>query len=405
MRPSRDTGCDLWQTVSFTKVPMSNPGKESSDKSRDKALGGASRTPYLSSTSHARATRHLLRPQQLRESMAISAPPSMRIALIAAFQVALAVLIALTVTYLSPRPDLVGFPALGALAALFGRFHSLPDRRRIVFMAGTLLVLGVFIPSLVSWLGASRTVMVLMLALVAGGSTIAASAWRLGGPGAVIIVFAAGAALGQAESLQVLVERTLGTAFGAVVAWIVCAVTDHWRDQSAAGFADANVPPFRNQVIAGLRIAVGAAVAALIAHAAGWQHPSWAAIGATAVMQGTHLHIAMNRALQRMAGTVLGSLLAWAVLAYDPSFWALMAAIVVFQFVTEIIIGFNYAFVQVTVTPMALLMTHLASPSSADMPVERVLETVLGAVIGILIAVLLSSIDDRVYLLKRGRGE
>lgn len=325
--------------------------------------------------------------------------------MIAAFQVTLAVLVALTATHLSPRPDLVGFPALGALAALFGRFNSLPDRRRIVFVAGALLVLGVLVPSMASWLGAPQVVMVLMLALVAGGSTIAASSWRLGGPGAVIIVFAAGAALGQVDSLQVVLERTLGTLFGAAVAWIVCAATDHWRDQPAAGLAGTKVPPFRHQVIAGARIAVGAAVAALIAHAAGWQHPSWAAIGATAVMQGSHLHIAMNRAVQRMAGTVLGSLLAWAVLAYDPSFWLVMAAIVIFQFVTEIIIGFNYAFAQVTVTPMALLMTRLASPGSANMPVERVLETVLGAVIGILIAVLLSSIDDRVYLMKRGRGE
>lgn len=320
--------------------------------------------------------------------------------MIAAFQVALAVLIALTVTHLSPRPDLVGFPALGALAALFGRFDSLPDRRRIVFVAGAMLILAVFIPSMASWLGAPQVVMVLMLALVAGASTIAASSWRLGGPGAVIIVFAAGAALGHVDSFQVVLERVLGTLFGAVIAWIVCAATDRWRDQPA-GLASASVPLFRNQVIAGARIAAGAAAAALIAHAAGWEHPSWAAIGATAVMQGSHLHIAMNRALQRTAGTVLGSLLAWAVLAYDPSFWTVMAAIVIFQFVTEIIIGFNYAFAQITVTPMALLMTHLASPGSTNMPVERILETVLGAVIGILIAVLLSSIDDRVYLMKR----
>src|SRR5690606_25975131 len=60
----------------------------------------------------------------------------------------------------------------------------------------------------------------------------------------------------------------------------------------------------------------------------------------------------------------------------------------------------------ITITPMALLMTHLAAPmGSSNMPVERVLETVLGAVIGILIAILLSSIDDRAYLWKRSRGE
>ena len=35
--------------------------------------------------------------------------------------------------------------------------------------------------------------------------------------------------------------------------------------------------------------------------------------------------------------------------------------------------GYNYALGQITVTPMALLMTYLASPTvAASMPVERV---------------------------------
>src|SRR5690606_14215365 len=121
---------------------MSNARKEPPSGNRD-----ASRTPCPPGASHVMATRHLLRPEQLRESMTISSPPSMQIAFIAAFQVALAVMIALTVTYLSPRPDLVGFPALGALAALFGRFNRLPGRRGSVFLAGVLLVVGGFIPS------------------------------------------------------------------------------------------------------------------------------------------------------------------------------------------------------------------------------------------------------------------
>jgi uncharacterized membrane protein YccC len=79
----------------------------------------------------------------------------------------------------------------------------------------------------------------------------------------------------------------------------------------------------------------------------------------------------------------------------------LVAAIVIFQFITEMVIGYNYALGQVTVTPMALLMTYLASPATAvDMPVERVLDTLLGAALGIVFAVIFSTVDDRVYLAK-----
>src|SRR5690606_33748592 len=105
---------------------------------------------------------------------------------------------------------------------------------------------------------------------------VMASAWKLGGPGAVIIVFAAGAALGRVDSFDVVLDRTLATAFGAAIAWVVCALTDTWRDQAPATVPVPQAAPLRNQLIAGGRIALGAAAAALIAHAAGWQHPSWA---------------------------------------------------------------------------------------------------------------------------------
>lgn len=163
-------------------------------------------------------------------------------------------------------------------------------------------------------------------------------------------------------------------------------------------------PPLPHQLLAAARCGLAVAAAALIAHAAGWQYPAWAAIGALAVMQGTHLHITFNRALQRMAGTIVGSFIAWAILAQQPSFWAIIGLIVVFQFITEVVIGYNYAFGQVTITPMALLMTYLVAPAAgANMPVERVLDTILGATLGIIFAIVFSTVDDRAYLTRRAR--
>ena len=77
-----------------------------------------------------------------------------------------------------------------------------------------------------------------------------------------------------------------------------------------------------------------------------------------------------------------------------------VAWIALFQFSTEVLMGFNYALGQLTVTPMALLMTYLASPVHATqhLPLARVMDTVLGAVLGILFAVILSSVDDRKHL-------
>lgn len=358
------------------------------------------------SASRKHSASHLLSRQQLQQSLVVSAPPSVKIASIAGFQAALAILVALTTAHFSPWPELVGFPALGALAALFGRYASLQARRRIVMICGILLVAGVFIPSLASYAGASPWAMVLLLALSAGLYTLAVSQWGLtGGPGAVIFVFAVGAVLGPVDTLGSVLERTAATAWGSALAWLVCALTDRLRPQDAAPPKPAPAPPLQplpHRLVVASRITVGAAIAALISYWSGWQYPAWAAIGATAVMQGAHLHLTMNRSLQRMAGTVIGACIVWAILAQDPSFWYVAAAVVFFQFITEVTIGYNYALGQITITPMALLMTHLAAPvANSNMPVERVLDTIVGAAIGIVFAVIFSTVDDRVYLERR----
>ena len=60
-------------------------------------------------------------------------------------------------------------------------------------------------------------------------------------------------------------------------------------------------------------------------------------------------------------------------------------------------IGANYALGQALVTPMALLMSHLAAPQAdaAAMAPERVLDTLLGVSLGMLAALVFSTLDDR----------
>ncbi|PWC38931.1 FUSC family protein [Azospirillum sp. TSO22-1] len=351
--------------------------------------------------SRRKTARHLLTRRQLREVMALTPQPSFRIALIAGAQAALSVLAATLLIGASPWSHLIGFPALGALASLFGRYAPARRRATIVTVCAALLTGGVLLSSLASWAGASPAEQLLLLALIAGGATLAIAHWRLGVPGAIIVTFASAGALGPAASWHVVAEQTLATAAGGVVAWVVCRMTDRLRSAELDGLTVPSAPhrPFGHEVIAAGRIAAGTATAALIAQAVGWPHPSWAAIGAMAVLQGSHLHVTMSRALQRMAGTLVGVFIAWAVLTQAPPLWGLIAAVVLFQFITEVVIGYNYALGQITVTPMALIMTYVAAPATAvDMPVERALETVLGVALGIAFAVLFSTADDRVHL-------
>lgn len=360
--------------------------------------------------SHSRALRHMAAPARLRESLALQRPPSVRNATVAGAQVALAVVLVAGLLHVSPWAHMAGFGGLGALAALFGRFAPPAHRRHVVLMAGGLLVMPVALLSLLAWLGLGPVAMLLALSAMAGLLASLAHRAQLGAPGAVIFIFAASAAIGPFGGPLVLAERTGATALGVAAAWLLYLLTDRLRDLDVAPPASAAVhapdgmhapkplaPGYAP--VQSVRVALCAALAALLAHAAGWAHPAWAAIGAVAVLQGAHLPGTVHRGWQRTLGTVIGAGIAWAILSSAPSFGWLLLAVAVLQVLTEVVIGFNYALGQIFITPMALLMTSMAHHGeAAEMALSRIFDTTLGAAVGIVLALVLSSLDERVHL-------
>lgn len=345
------------------------------------------------------AARHLLSPDHLLGSFALGRQPHLRNSLLAGLQAGLTVVIALPLFYLSPYAHLVGFAALGALVALFGRFEPRAGRSRKVLLAALCQIAAVLFMSAVSWFGAGVMLQLLLLALACGVFFFITVTGSFGPPGALIFVFAAGAAQHPVTGGIEVFERSAATAVVALLAWTICLATEKLRHLPTPERPMPAEPPrpLGHRLIASARIVVGAGIALFASHSFGADHPIWAAMGALAVLQGPQLHINMHRALQRMAGAVLGAMLAWLILVQDPSVWAIIAAIFLLQLLTELVIGANYGLGQIFVTPMALLMSHLAAPGSAgaEMAPERVLDTLLGASVGIAVAVLLSTLDDR----------
>ncbi|EXL01975.1 FUSC family protein [Brucella anthropi] len=348
------------------------------------------------------AAYNLLKPQQFRESIALAGQPSLRNSSLAGLQAAATVAIALPLVSLSSWSHLIGFASLGSLVALFGRFAPEAKREWIVLLCAICQTLAVFFMSLATWVGLPLPGQLLLLALSAGIFSFITVTGKFGPPGALIFIFAAGASMTPVASLHVVFERTAATAIVSALACLICALTEKFRHQASPEKPFPSEPsrPTVHRLIAAGRISLGAAIAALTAYALGAIHPAWAAMGTVAVMQGAHLHISMNRALQRMAGTLLGALITWLVLAQGPSLWCVIAILAGLQFATEVIIGSNYALGQILVTPMALLMTYLAMPGVSHNGIisERILDTFLGAALAVIFAVICSNRDDRIFL-------
>jgi len=337
--------------------------------------------------------------RQVSSSLKVARPPLLENSILAGAQAALTVAIAVSVVALSPWSGMIGAASIGAMAALFGRFAPKARRTMIVVYAAMCLSSAIMITSLAAWFGLSMAAMMILLSVLGGIYFLISTIGGFGPPGALIFMFAGMAGMHTPASLGEVGIRVAVAVFGGGVALIVCSVSEKLR---RAELDEAEtISPVQHQLAelwpAFVRLSVGASLAGLIAYAMGVSHPGWAAMGATAVLQGVHLHLTMNRAIQRVLGTVVGAVLIWILLAQEPSIWVGLIFLVGLQLATEVVIGFNYALGQIFVTPMALLMTYMATPgvSGATMAPERIVDTLLGAVIGVIIAIVLSSHKDR----------
>lgn len=346
------------------------------------------------------AARHLLSPRQIQESLALAPQPPLRFGLLAGLQAAMTALIALPLTHFSPWPHLIGFASLGALVALFGRFAPEHRRSGILLQCAFWQVIAVASMSMAVWLGAPLALQIAILALGCGLFYFVSTAGGFGPPGALIFAFAASASIAPVVSFHQVLERAAATALVAGLAWIVCRATERFRrnPDPAVPLPSEPARPVGHRLIASVRIVAGSGIAAGIALGFGAAHPGWAAMGAMAVLQGTHLHISMNRAVQRMAGNIVGAILVGLVLMHSPSIWTVIVILTGLTIATEVVIGVNYGLGQILVTPMALLMTYLASSPSPGMVPERVIDTMIGAAIGMGFAILFSTLDDRKHL-------
>ncbi|MGP3776037.1 FUSC family protein [Streptomyces sp. SDT5-1] len=129
----------------------------------------------------------------------------------------------------------------------------------------------------------------------------------------------------------------------------------------------------------------GTGLAGGVALLLGLGHGYWAAISAAAVLHSINVRTAAQRAVQRTLGTAAGLALALVVLALHPGPVTLVLVIVLLEFLLEYGVAHNYGIGVVFLTPLALLMSDLATPTPAE---DLVQDRVLGSVVGIVVALL-----------------
>lgn len=416
-----------------------------------------------------------------------------------AIRVGLAVTIVLVGGGILGRPDLAGFAALGALCSAFGRYEPYPRRAGKIALTGAFIIAFAVFGAVIGATTTSTGLQVAAISIASGVAALILASFAINGPGPVILIFAAMAAVGFSHDAAAVGTVFAAVTAGAAIGWVASmlpallhpvgpgqlavaralAAVDSRQEQPARAaiarartvislndvarrrdhslglatllddaealldawargenpshaaevldheralrkmrrlddlpvraaelaarprnfFADgiSNVT-HRSLVINAFRIAAAAAIAAWCATAFGFEHPLWAAMGALAAMQGIAFRTTVERGIQRLLGNVGGAVVGAGLIALSLGYWQTIVAIVVMQVAAELLVLKNYGLTSFAITPMALLLTGLASHLSPSVALSRIGDTLIGVLVGIVVAALTIDLGDRQHL-------
>ena len=114
-------------------------------------------------------------------------------------------------------------------------------------------------------------------------------------------------------------------------------------------------------------------------------NPYWVPISCAAVMQGASRYHIWQRSFHRVLGTFIGIGLTWLLLQVVSNTFAMVVAIILLQFIIEMLITRQYALAVIFITPLTVFLAELVSPMiSESLPLItiRLWDIVLGSVIG-----------------------
>ncbi|PZA18847.1 FUSC family protein, partial [Modestobacter versicolor] len=119
--------------------------------------------------------------------------------------------------------------------------------------------------------------------------------------------------------------------------------------------------------------------------------PYWAATAAVAVLLGTDARHTRARALHRVTGTLLGTILTAALFWLDLPAGPTVALIGLMLVCVELLVVNQYVLAVSLITPVSLSLVHLGagSPPGADLIAIRLGETLVGIAVGLAAGLLL----------------
>lgn len=137
-----------------------------------------------------------------------------------AIKVGVAASLVLVAGGLLGQQQLAGIAALGALTSAFGRYQPYWRLARMMVVVGVGMLVAMAVGTLLGAAGTPMVLQIVILSVLAGVAAHVFSAFRISGPGAVILVFAAGAGSSYTHDLATLPAPLIAMGIGVVAGWL-----------------------------------------------------------------------------------------------------------------------------------------------------------------------------------------
>ncbi|MEX3611054.1 FUSC family protein [Rothia sp. LK2588] len=305
-----------------------------------------------------------------------------------AVRIAISVGIPLVILLALGEPKLTIFTAFGAFSSMYGRMQPLRGRMIQQGASGALMTLCVGVGLALSAGHVAGAALVLCTSVVSALCAYVAMLLNLKPSGPLFYIFASAAIASVPYSGHALrdVALTAGSAALSLVLGVI--LGELFREGRAHHPAPRTPLDRRTMLTQTLTNFLTVAAAGLAGNLMGLSHAYWAMVAAAAVLAGPTTSDRVIRGVHRVVGTLLGVLVTAFFVSMNPDAWHVAVLVVVAQLVTEIFVMRNYGIAAIFITPLALLMLHLAAPfSSYELLTLRMIETAVGVAVGLLGAV------------------
>lgn len=280
------------------------------------------------------------------------------------------------------------YAAFGAFTSVYGRERVDLHRVRLQAVAGAALVVAVTLGAIVGVSAHRAWLAVPIAAVLSAVITYASGAQGWHPPGSLFCVFgfaSVAAVPGTwADVGRAAAVSALAAVFAIVVGNLGAAVRRVRRtvpDSPAGPAIGGAAGRWGRQA---LTSGVGVLVAGAVATGAGIDRPYWAMVSAVVPLVAADPAHQVIRGVHRVVGTAVGLGVAWALLETRMPVVVTILLVAALQAGAELLVGRNYAVALVVITPLALLMVHMASPTPVDrLLADRGVETLIGVVIGL----------------------